>query len=588
MSRLTTLARALVVAVVAAAVAGCVSIPDSSPVREGREVDARGEPGVINNIPVGPTPGATPMDIVSGYFAAMLAYPQTDEVARQFLTPTAAENWSSDARVVVYDSQAIAEGAGGVDVHGRTLGWLDSRGAWTTTQGAQAQRSTHLRLTKIDGEWRIINPLPGLYVDREYFLRSYAQLSLYYFDPTRTALTPDPVYLLIGDDTATELIANLLLGPTRDLVGVAESIAPLGTELVGDVRVTPGGLATIPLSQDVLALDELDRQLLAAQLTWTLRQLPDVDDIAITVDGAPFEIAGVGARIGIDELGGYDPAGLAVNRQLYALSSRGMVTLEDSGVVPQPAPIQEATAGARSVAVDPLASSVAVVSTDGTRLTVTSLNPAPDEAPEPRVWLEGATDLLRPSWDVHGVLWAVDRGPQGAVVRAITGPNSDPVVLEMAGLSGRDIQGFAVSRDGVRFAAVVAEGDQAKLVIAKIQRPANQPGQVSLRGLREVVNPDITLTGISGLAWASPTGVALLANGEAGDRQIYQVSIDGSAVEGMTGFLPSRPVSLAAGPNADAPLAIGARNGKVYVQNLDLQWTEVPSSSRLWAPTYPG
>jgi hypothetical protein len=173
-------------------------------------------------------------------------------------------------------------------------------------------------------------------------------------------------------------------------------------------------------------------------------------------------------------------------------------------------------------------------------------------------------------------------------VQAIAGPNSDPVVLQTPGLSGRDVQEFAVSRDGVRFAAVVAEGDRARLVIAKIQRPASQPGQVSLVRLREVVNPDITLTGVSGLAWSSPTGVALLANGEAGDRQIYQMSIDGSAVEGMTGFLPSRPVSLAAGPNADEPLTIGARTGKVYIQNLDLQWTEVPSSTRLWAPTYPG
>jgi hypothetical protein len=588
MAKLAGTARALVVAIVATAVAGCVSIPDSSPVREGREVDARGEPGVINNIPVGPSPGATPLDIVTGYFAAMLAYPQTDEVARQFLTPTAAENWSSDARVVVYDSQAIVERPSGVDVHGRTLGWLDSRGSWTTTHGAQAQRSTRLRLTKIDGEWRIINPLPGLYVDREYFLRSYAQLSLYYFDPTLSVLTPDPVYLLIGDDTATELVDNLLLGPTRDLTGVVESIAPLGTEMVGDVRVTPAGLATIPLSQDVLALDEADRQLLAAQLTWTLRQLPDVDDIAITVDGAPFEIAGVGPRIGIDEFGGYDPAGLAVNRQLYALSARGMVTLEDRGVVPQAGPIQEATAHARSVAVDPSGSLVAVVSTDGGTLTVTSLNPEPGETPQPQVWMEGATDLLRPSWDVHGVLWAVDRGQRGAVLRAISGPNGTQTVLQTPGLSGRDIQGFAVSRDGVRFAAVVAEADRAKLVIAKIQRPADQPGRVTLVRLREVVNPDITLTGISGLAWASPTGVALLANGEAGDRQIYQVSIDGSAVESMTGFLPSRPISLAAGPNADAPLAIGARNAKVYVQNPDLQWTEVPSTVRLWAPTYPG
>jgi hypothetical protein len=583
MHRLWSLTRVFAVAVVAMAVSGCVSIPDSSPVREGREVDVRGEPGVINNIPVGPSAGASPLDVVAGYFAAMLAYPQTDEIARQFLTPTAAESWSSEARVVVYDDQSIVEHSAGVDVRGRILGSLDSRGTWTTTDPSESELSVRLRLTKIDGEWRITNPLPGLYVDRDYFLRSYAQLSLYYFDPTRTVLTPDPVYLLIGDQTATALTADLLLGPTRDLTGVVESIAPLGTTLVSDVRVTGTGLATITLSDDVLTLDESDRQLLAAQMTWTLRQLPDVDDIVIAVEDGPLDIPGVGPRIGIDELAGYDPAGLVASRQLFALSGRGLVTLDD-GVIPKSGPIQEAAAGARSVAVDPIAESAAVVSPDGSELTVAAIDAEPGA--EARVLLEGATDLLRPSWDVHGVLWAVDRGPDGAVVHAIG--SDDARVIQAPGLSGADIEGFAVSRDGVRFAAVVAHGEGARLVIAKIDRPANRPTQVSLLRLREVVSPDIALTGISGMAWASPTGIALLANGEAGDRQIYQVSIDGSTVEGMTGFLPSRPISLAAGPNADAPLAIGARNGNVYVQTPDLEWTEVPSSLRLWAPTYPG
>jgi hypothetical protein len=111
---------------------------------------------------------------------------------------------------------------------------------------------------------------------------------------------------------------------------------------------------------------------------------------------------------------------------------------------------------------------------------------------------------------------------------------------------------------------------------------------VTLLRLREVRSPDIALTGISGLAWSSPTDVVLLANGEAGDRQVYEVSIDGSAVEAMTGFLPSTPLSLAAGSNEDAPLAIGGRNGNVYVQTPDFQWVEVPSTPRLWAPSYPG
>ncbi|MGH3507534.1 MAG: LpqB family beta-propeller domain-containing protein [Nocardioidaceae bacterium] len=571
---------------VALALSGCVSIPESSSVREGREVDVQGEPRVINNIPVGPSPGASPLDVVSGYFAAMLAYPQTYDVAREYLTPTAAASWTPGGTVVVYDKQAIVERGGFVAVEGDILGSLDDRGTWTTAPPGQSSLRTQFRLTQIDGEWRIVNPLPALYVDRDFFQRSYSQFSLYFFDPTQLVLTPDPVYLLIGDDTASTLVDNLLHGPTRDLTGIVETLVPDGLELDGPVEVSSTGAASVPLSDQILTIDESDRQLFAAQLTWTLRQLPEVADVSVTLDGEALDIAGVGTRIGDDELTGYDPAGLSASRQLFALSPKGLVRLDSDGVVLESGPISEASMGARAVAVDQTGQLGAVVSGDGRTVYVGGVNAGSEQ--EERVWLTGATNLLRPSWDVHGVLWVVDRQPGGSVVRAMTGPGAGEPLSTPEGLSGKDIQGFAVSRDGVRFAAVVAEGDEARLVIAKIDRLDDRPRQVMLLRLREVLSPDITLTGISGLAWSSPTDVVLLANGEAGDRQVYEVSIDGSAVEAMTGFLPSRPLSLAAGSNEDAPLAIGGRNGNVYVQTPDFQWVEVPSAQRLWAPSYPG
>lgn len=571
---------------VALALSGCVTIPESSSVREGREVDVQGEPQVINTLPASPSPGASPLDVVSGYFAAMLAYPPIYDVAKEYLTPTAAANWSPGGSVVVYDKQAIVERGGVIAVEGDILGSLDARGTWTTAPPEQSGLQTDLRLTQIDGEWRIVNPPPQLYVDRDFFQRSFAQFSLYFFDPTRLVLTPDPVYLLIGDDTASTLVENLLQGPTRDLTGIVETLVPDGLELDGSVQVSSTGAASVPLSDQILALDESERQLLAAQLTWTLRQLPEVSDVAVTLDGEALDIAGVGTRIDDDELTGYDPAGLSASRQLFALSPKGMVRLDSGGVVLESGPVSEASRGARAVAVDQTGQVGAVVSGDGRTLSVGGVSA--DSEQEERVWLTGAANLLKPSWDVHGVLWVVDRQPGGSIVRAMTGPGGAEPLSLPEGLRGKDIQGFAVSRDGVRFAAVVSEGDGARLVIAKIDRLDDRPRHVMLLRLREVLSPDISLTGISGLAWSSPTDVVLLANGEAGDRQVYEVSIDGSAVEAMTGFLPSRPLSLAAGSNEDAPLAIGGRNGNVYVQTPDVQWVEVPSAQRLWAPSYPG
>ena len=584
--RLSKLGGVMAMASAVLTVAACVSIPESSPVREGREVDVQGEPGVINNIPVGPTPGAAPLDVVSGYLAAMLAYPQTEEVARQYLTPTASSAWSPGDTVVVYDKQTIIEQGGVVSIEGEVLGSLDQRGSWTTAEPERSTLQADMRLTQIEGEWRIVNPLPDLYVDRDYFQRSYVQFSLFFFDPTRLVLTPDPVYLLIGENTASKLVANLLRGPTNDLTGIVDSLVPQGLRLDGRVRISGAGTASVPLTDQILTLDETDRQLFAAQLTWTLRQLPEVADVAVTIDGEPLDIEGLGTRITDDELTGYDPAGLSASRQLFALSQRGLVSLDSTGAVDESGPISRASVKARSVAVDLTGQFAAVVSRDGTKLTAGGVSSG--STLSSRDWLTGADDLLKPSWDVHGVLWVVDSGRDGSIVRAMTGPGRGGPLDTPAGLRGHDIQGFAVSRDGVRFAAVVANGDEARLVIAKIDRPRDRPAQVTLLRLREVRSPDIALTGISGLAWSSPTDVVLLANGEAGDRQVYEVSIDGSAVEAMTGFLPSTPLSLAAGSNEDAPLAIGGRNGNVYVQTPDFQWVEVPSTPRLWAPSYPG
>jgi hypothetical protein len=581
----STRVRLVLIGIAAALVtAGCVSIPDSSRVREGNALDVQDEPDVISNIPVGPLPGATPVEIVSGYFAAMMAYPQNDSIARQFLTPTAAQNWSPDAAVVVYDDQTIVERPDGVWVRIGTLGRLDQRGSWTSSNPASPDLRTELRLTKIDDEWRIVNPLPGVYVNRDHFLRSYMPLSLYFFDPTETVLTPDPTYLLIEAGTATELVRNLLRGPTRDLVGIAVTYAPASTELTGPVVVSEAGRATVPLSADILTLSDQEQQLFAAQLTWTFRQLSDIEQISLQVAGATVDIPGVGTSFSVGEFSGYDPAAFAANRQLFALSRRGMVFLDDAGPVQLSGPIAGVSRRARSAAVDPTGAVGAVVSADGRAVTVAGVDS--DSTDLPQVWLRGGVHLLRPSWDVHQLLWVVDRRRGGAVLHAIW--RGRDRIVKAPGLSGQRIAGFAVSRDGVRFAAVIETAEAARLVIAKIQRTAERPSDVRLVRVREVVSPDLTLAGVSGLAWDSPTGVVLLANSESGDRQVYRVGIDGSVVEGVTGFLPSRPLSLAAGSNEDAPVAVGTQDGHVYVRTPDEQWAEIPSLIRLHDPTYPG
>lgn len=562
----------------------CVSIPSDSEVRKGQVVGVQHDPGLITNVPAGPVPGATREEVVSGFFAAMLAYPPTVATARQFLTPSAAASWDPREGLVVYDDQDIVERPRRVLAETHVLGSLNARGAWSSVKPAASMVTERMRLQRVNGEWRIADPPVGTFVDSDYFDLYFGEFSLYFFDPTLSVLTPDPVYLLLGDTTATSLVSNLLLGPTRDLAGVAATAVPAGTEVDVAVSTAANGLVEVPLTPTVEELSAEGRQLFAAQLTWTLRQLPEVDSISLTVDGDRFDVPGVsiGGEFGVDEFAGYDPA-FGRRLALFALSPAGLVTVTEEDATVLPGPIAVAAKRARYAAVDPSASLAAVVDRDG-RVLVGG-KAASDEAPA--VWFRGSTSLLQPSWDVHQVLWLVDSDAKaGATVYAVTADGRRRVPAP--GIDGKRVKSFAVSRDGVRLAAVVTEGSSSRLVISVIDREARDPAAVSLSKARPVVSPSFTATHLTGLAWASPTAVMVLASERGGERQPFQVSIDGSRASAVSGFLPVEPVSVAAGPNVDAPVVIGGSNGEIYVQTPELQWDRFGGTTELRAPFYPG
>jgi hypothetical protein len=576
--------RQLVLGVMTAALtAACVSIPSDSSVRQGQPVGVQHEPELISNAPPGPIPGATRAEVVSGFFTAMLAYPQTASTARQFLSPDAAASWNPSAGLVVYDDQEIVERPRGVEVKTHTLGSLNPRGSWSSAKPSASTVKMLMNLARVRGEWRIVNPMVGTFVDSDYFDLYFRSFSLYYFDPTFSVLTPDPVYLMLGDTAATSLVSDLLVGPSEDLAGVAATAVPPETEVDVAVSITASGRVEVPLSPTILELSPEALQLFAAQLTWTLGQLPEIEGITITVDGRRVDVPGVSVNgvFGVDEFAGYDPS-FATRLALFALGPGGLAAVSKDAANLLPGPIAASAKRPQSAAVDPSASMAAVVDRDGRVLvggTAASGEP-------PTTWFEGGNDMLRPSWDVHEVLWLIDRKPRGATVYAVTAAGSHRVAAP--GISGRYVRAFAVSRDGVRLAAVVSSGASSRLVMSVIDRDAAHPSAVSLSPARPVITPRFTASDLTGLAWASPIAVMVLASERGGDRQPFEVNIDGSGASAVSGFLPIEPVSVAAGPNVDAPVVIGGANGEIYVQTPELQWARFGGSTPLRAPVYPG
>jgi hypothetical protein len=608
MTRVRRAAFAAVAAALSLCASGCVSIPDSGDVGQASGVGVTDHSQQIVTVAQGPVAGANPQSLVYGFLNAMLAYPRDVDVEREFLTPEAAGSWDPDTGVTVYSESPNVQphGTNHVTVTSQTSGSLDARGSWTSSRPAatsaggsdsasiapdSAQR-VDLLLQKVGGEWRISNPPNGVLINVDYFIRYYQAFSLYFFDPSRSILTPDPVYLPVGDTAPTALVKDLLQGPTADLRGAVNTAVPAGLQLDVSVSVSQSGLAVVPLTSDLQ--NDTDRQLFAAQLAWTLRQIDTIDRIAISVDGRTLPIENSGSAFDVDGFAAYDPAGLAGERRLFALGSHGLVTVSStSGVVGVDGPIGRIMGGTYA-AVQTSGRLAAIVSHDRATVSVGPIGAGTAaESGGVETWLQNASNLLRPSWDVRGVLWLVDGEPGAQQILVMTDAGA-PTLVKADWLADQQIDAFSVSRDGVRFAAIVRRPDGTRqLEIATIVRHAGARGRdhVVLAPLKIIRNTATALVRLKDLAWVSPTSLAVLAQEPAGLLQTYEVAIDGSDIEAAGGFLNASvvPTSIAAGPNTDAPIAIATEGGSIDVQTPDLEWKSITADNgRLWAPVYPG
>ncbi|MEZ5096650.1 MAG: LpqB family beta-propeller domain-containing protein [Nocardioides sp.] len=201
---------------------------------------------------------------------------------------------------------------------------------------------------------------------------------------------------------------------------------------------------------------------------------------------------------------------------------------------------------------------MAGVSDDGTAVSWSRLRE--QKAPVREV-VSGATDLLRPAWDVQGTLWLVDRSSDGALVLTVAGGRRASLIVP--GVTGEQVRRFLVSRDGSRLVAVLRRPNGDALVVSRLRRD-EQGRVVSATPAREV--PWTTGVGrIQDIGWRSPTSVSVLSQPTEDKADVHTVAVDGSP-----GFaLPSatRPSGrmrwLVSSPVATEHSYAVARNGLI-------------------------
>jgi hypothetical protein len=553
-----------------ALVAGCTSIPTSGPVKSGPEVRA-GDDAVAPVIyqPDPPLPGGTREQIVEGFLSAVSTYDDGHAVARQFLAPEIAQDWRPEPRVVVYTAKRTLAPAerSQVSLVFEQVAAIDGGGRYTEFARPR-EVSAHFTLRSVDGEWRISGLDDGVFVTRDFLRSTFRHVNLYFLSPNRQTVVPDPVLLPRRQGMATALTERLLEGPGARLQPAVTTAFPAETSLALSVQVSDG-VAQVDLNEAALSASTTERQAMAAQLVWTLRQLEEVDAVRMTVGDEPLVIGGgrEGAQ-GLEAWSGLDPNVLAATDPYFVQEGVLVEQQANGSVEPAPGWFDDGGLELRLPAISPEASHVALLSPDRTRLFVGDL--ISGAAPSERR-LQG-TALTRGSWDRDGRVWLADAGTGQVWVVDLGGGVQEVGLPE---IDGARIQAVRLSPDGVRIAAIVQVGARLQLRVGAVVRPAGGPPRIE-----NLVRIAPSLTELRDIGWTADDQLAVLGRDASRPLQPLLVDVDGFTVVGTVQRPDAETLATAPGQ----PLIVGVASGEIYELSVR-QWQLLGVGVD---PVYPG
>jgi len=563
---------ALVVALV-----GCAGVPSSSAPQAIGTVDRPAPPSLPT-----PTPGMDP-DVLLREFLKATADPANRHLAaRQFLTESASRSWDDAGSALLIDRVVFVETRGpdrvSVTMKADILGSLSDMGVFETGEGALPDPGP-IELVKTPGGWRIDRLPNGVFLDWQQFQSTYKRYTLYFVDPTGKTVVPDPRYVAVSDpdQLATELVTKLVSGPRPEMDNTVRNLLGPPLRLRGPVTRADGGKtgvgrgyggARIDL-ENLSTTDPHSRQLLAAQLIWTLNRAGVNGPYVINADGAALDDRFAEGWNSSDVAAtdpGADPGAAA---GLHALLGGSLVSLDGQKAPP--------VAGAFGQLPDQTS---ATLSRSGQEVaSVVTLRPgAPDMASS--LWvgpiggdatqaLDGRT-LSRPSWSLDDAIWTVVDGNN--VVRVIQEAASGQpgrIPIDSIAVQTRfpgAIRELALSRDGTR-AAMVIEG---QVIIASVELTAG--GQYALTYPRRL-GFGLGNTAVS-LSWR--TGDDIVVTRTDAQHPVSYVNLDGVNSDGPSRNLLAPVATVAANPST---VYVGDQRGVLQLSGSaaedDLMWVEV-------------
>jgi hypothetical protein len=538
--------------------AGCSSVPTSGPIEEVEGQQTRGCPSCVNVEVLPPAPDDKPRQIVEGFLRATSYYQPNYTVARQFLTPMAAEKWSPDAGVSIYRAAVIPTGKATFELQGNVVGSIETDRTYTVRNQDLAYKFV---LSDENGHWRIANPPPGLWVSEvsfKFFYQSYDR----YFVANNRSLVPDPIYLPALSNpanVASALIKALLNGPSQWLKPAVTTAIPPNTSLSVDSVTITDGIAEVALGESILALPDAQRSLLAAQIAFTLKQVGGVKGVVIKVNQQPYRVPGADPNSQVTSVDAIprelDPIPSVAGEQAYGVNKKGAVeqvtpSADSPTSNPVPGPLRQTLHPVNAVAVSVTNTDLAVTTNARTTLRRAAMMPGGSA----KDLLTGATELLRPQFSRYGEIWEV--GKQGGQQRMwmFTPDNARHEIT----LPAQNITAFRISPDGTRVALVRRTANGSELGLARIIR-SDQPRVESWRRL-DTSQSGTSISEITDVAWFDPTELLVLGKA-GGNSTLFRVAQDASLVTQKGEAQDFDAKELAVSPQTQSVIMVGSRGG---------------------------
>ena len=477
--------------------AGCAQLPTSGQVQRGPDLSGDIPGDYLYYSPTGPIAGASREEVIQGFLNAGTA-PQNDyAIAREYLTADFKSKWDPSGSTLVQRGQLQIsnpvkdEFSVTVDVQSQ----VDWHGVFSNSPKGTTQ-TLDISLIKEGKNWRI-SKAPNLTVVIapvfDVIFRSY---SLYFFDRAMQNLVPDVRWFPSRASTTTLVMNALLDGPVAWLAPGVVSAIPSGTRLAIDSVAIDGGVAKIDLSARALVAGASERRRMRAQLLATMKQLPSVNDVEISIERTPQDIA----ILPINP----EPAS---NKAPIGLSEAGLKHLGNSNST-----VTNSTAAVQKVNAKDFA-----LSNDESLLSLKNdagvwYADLGSSIASPIDLIDSRPSLITPAFDKGNRLWITASTSKSDLITYTQSGEARKV--EATWLKGLKRKAIGISPEGSRFAVLEQRKTGNRLLVAVIVRDESG-NPISLGFPIEVAVADATVESFS---WADTTHIAVIAKNASGQK----------------------------------------------------------------------